>query len=70
MREQVMATSPLRRIGELEHDVAPLMLFLSSADSAYVARFICRNRSGSPFAYFARIAADSSRCAFAQRPAS
>ena len=36
MREQVMATSPLRRIGELEHDVAPLMLFLSSADSAYL----------------------------------
>jgi NAD(P)-dependent dehydrogenase (short-subunit alcohol dehydrogenase family) len=36
MREQVLSTSPLRRIGELDRDVGPLILFLSSAASAYL----------------------------------
>jgi NAD(P)-dependent dehydrogenase (short-subunit alcohol dehydrogenase family) len=36
MREQITSTSPLRRIGELDRDVGPLMVFLSSDDSSYL----------------------------------
>jgi 2-hydroxycyclohexanecarboxyl-CoA dehydrogenase len=36
MREQILSTSPLLCIGELDRDVGPLILFLSSAASAYL----------------------------------
>jgi 2-hydroxycyclohexanecarboxyl-CoA dehydrogenase len=36
MREQILSTSPLRRIGALDRDVGPLILFLSSPASGYL----------------------------------